>query len=178
MSASFTHLTVSRAAWIDVGLGAVTIGLTAAVGTISAYLAPAGWRMTLYALCAAIAVVAVAQTVRGVRGALHHERTFAELREGQEYLAQPEVYRQWDTIFQHHAALAEADDLFRANFEIDSREVGATVVRCKACGWQVQKALLYAREDAVQHLRADHAPPPQRRRFRLWPQRHRVNSTT
>jgi hypothetical protein len=157
---------MNRAAWIDTAIGAAVIGLTAALGVIGAYLAPPGWHTTLYALCIASAALTAAQTLRAVRGALHHERTFAELREGQEYLARPEAHRQFNLIWQRQAGLLAAEDVFQQNFEIDSRDAAATRVRCKVCDWKVEKALLYAREDAVQHFRAWHVPPERRRRFR------------
>jgi hypothetical protein len=135
------------------------IALTAAVGVISAYLAPADWRRTLYALCFGIAVLTGAQTVRAVRAAVHHERDLSELREGQAYLSQPEAYRQMDLIWQQYAGVTAAEDLFQENFEIDDREATATHVRCKVCDWHEVKALVYARQDAVQHYRAFHVPP-------------------
>ena len=131
---------MKKGSWIDVGLGALGVALTAVIGTISAYVSPS-YRDYLYALCAATAVVAVAQTARATTAALRHGRDIAELRAGQDYLAQPESYRQMKMLFQQHAALQEADERFREHFKIDSRKAEPTIVVCKTCGWRTQQAL-------------------------------------
>jgi hypothetical protein len=133
--------------------------MTVAVGVISAHMAPGGYQSALYGLTAGIGVLAGLQAARAVVGVLRHERNFTELREGHLYLSQPEAYRQMDMIWQQHEGLSAAEDVFQTNFEIDSRDAAATRVRCKVCDWHVEKALLYAREDAVQHYRAFHVPP-------------------
>lgn len=161
---------MTRAAWIDAAIGAALVGMTAAVSVISAHVAPGGYQRALYVLTAAIGVLATFQAARAVLGTLDHERTFAELREGQEYLAQPESYRQFNLIWQRQEALTAAEDVFQKNFEIDDREPAATRVRCTHCDWHVEKALVYTREEAVQHFRASHVPPERagswwRRRF-------------
>jgi hypothetical protein len=92
---------MKRALWVDGALGVVGVALKTTVGVISAHVSPA-YRHPLYALCAALAVVTLAQTMRAVRNGLHHEREFAKLHDGQAYLAQPEINRQFDMLFQRH----------------------------------------------------------------------------
>ena len=152
---------MSRAAWIDAGVGAVLVALAAALSLVSAHLAPSEWRVALYALGGLLVVLQAVQTFRSVRGAISADRAFSELRAEQEYLAQPESSRYLDLVYQQHAGLTAAEEVFQQNFDIDSRDSTATRVRCRRCGWKAEKALLYAREDAVQHYRAWHLPPEQ-----------------
>jgi hypothetical protein len=147
-----------RSRIIDAALGLVAVGLSVATAVISAHVSPA-YRAYLYALAAAWAVVAVAQAVRSVTASRRHDREVAELRAGQEWLAQPESYRQFDMLFKHNDALQAADRRFTNSFEIDSQDAQATTVRCKACGWRATEALLYARDSALKHLDAFHPPP-------------------
>lgn len=160
---------MTRAIWIDAALGALGVAVSAATGAVSAYVSPV-YRDYLYALCAAFALVTLAQTTRAIRSVRLHEVAIAELRAGQEYLVQPESYRQFRAIFQHHEALQAAEDRFQANFDIDSHVAAATIVRCKACGWRTQQALLYARQAALEHLDEMHLPEARRR----WRDRLRV----
>jgi hypothetical protein len=162
---------------MDTGIGLAVIGLTAALGVIGAYLAPNAWHSTLYGLCIASAVLTAAQTVRAVRGALHHERRFAELDEGQRYLAQPEAYRQLDTLMTHHVAFQDAHRIFDDNFDIDSAVAAESQARCKTCTWATEvKALVHVREDAVQHYRVFHVPPERKSWFGF--RRGRERTTT
>lgn len=133
------------------------MALTVSAAVISTHVS-AQYRFPLYVITVGWAAVAVVQTVRALVATRRHDIEIAELRADQEYLAQPERQRTWDLIFKHHAALTVADDRFRENFEIDSREAMTTTVVCRTCGWRATRALLYAREEALDHL--DNAHPP------------------
>jgi hypothetical protein len=154
----------SRANWISVILGLATVALAAASAAISAHVS-AEFRSYLYALAAASGVVGLAQAGWSVWLDRRHERAIEELRAGQDYLAQPESYRVFDTLARHHAGLKKADERFGHQFAIGQSPTnpGWNVVRCKQCGWELDAPLADGREAALDHIAEAHTTVAKRR---------------
>jgi hypothetical protein len=87
---------------LTIALALIGLALSTATAVLSA---SAPHRPYLLALAAALAAVTPLQAIRSLRRDVRHDHEISDLREGQEYLAQPESYRQMHTLFEHHAAL-------------------------------------------------------------------------
>lgn len=156
---------MNRTTWIDIALLALVVTLTTAAGVLSAYTASEN-RGYMYALCAAIGLVSVVQAGRVTQLGRRHDREMAALRAGQEYLAQPESYRNMNMLFEQHVAMAAADERFREHFNVEPLDAGTTAVQCKLCDWRTQQALLLGREAALAHLGVAHRPAQPKRQWR------------